>query len=156
VFEGLFPDPHNRTILNLLFTCAHWHSLAKLRLHTDATLEELEATTTLLGQKFKDFESKSCAAYQTYELPKEAEKRQRATAKKATRTSTPPASKGKRKADTSTSEQLKLGRKKVNFSLSTYKYHSLGDYVANIKMYGTCDSYSTELVGGSTSKTSSG
>jgi ribosomal protein L18 len=118
------------------------------------TLGELDATMTLLGQKFRDFESKSCAAYQTYELPKEAEKHQRANAKKAARTSTQSASKGKRKADASTPEQLKLSRKKVIFSLSTYKYHSLGDYAANIKMYGTCDSYSTELVSNSTSKAS--
>lgn len=30
--------------------------------------------------------------------------------------------------------------------MSTYKVHSLGDYVETIKTYGTTDSYSTEPV----------
>ncbi|KAJ6619167.1 hypothetical protein B0H10DRAFT_1794003 [Mycena sp. CBHHK59/15] len=34
VFEGLLPEPHNNTVLNLLFTFAEWHVLAKLRMHT--------------------------------------------------------------------------------------------------------------------------
>lgn len=103
------------------------------------TLKELDKTTTLLGQKVKEFQTKTCSAYQTYELPKEAEKRQRAKAKKASKF----LEKGKQKA---TVEPSKTGSKEATFNTMTYKFHSLGDYVANIKMYGTCDSYSTELV----------
>lgn len=33
-------------------------------------------------------------------------------------------------------------------NLNTYKVHALGDYVETIRRYGTCDSYTTETVGG--------
>jgi hypothetical protein len=32
VFDGLFPSDHNKMIVDLLFTLAHWHGLAKLRM----------------------------------------------------------------------------------------------------------------------------
>jgi hypothetical protein len=32
------------------------------------------------------------------------------------------------------------------FNLTTYKAHSLGDYVEAIRMYGPMDNYSTQLV----------
>ncbi len=32
------------------------------------------------------------------------------------------------------------------FNLQTYKLHSLGDYVRTITMFGTTDSYSTQIV----------
>ena len=36
--------------------------------------------------------------------------------------------------------------KKV-LNLQTYKFHALGDYVQSIRLFGTVDSYSTQLVG---------
>ncbi|KAG2053011.1 hypothetical protein BDR06DRAFT_491243 [Suillus hirtellus] len=30
VFDGLFPDAHNKIVIGLLFTMSHWHGLAKL------------------------------------------------------------------------------------------------------------------------------
>ena len=54
VFDGLF-DREDNNILQLLFTCAHWHGLAKLRMHTDRTLGILDEVTTLLGVKFQHF-----------------------------------------------------------------------------------------------------
>jgi hypothetical protein len=154
VFDGLFPDPHNRIVLNLLFACAHWHSLAKLRLHTDQTLQELQTSTVALATKFKDFK-RTCASYTTYELPKEREKHQRAKAKKpakvSKRANSPKPTESARssaKSDQVTEEadDSTNARKEATFNLSTYKYHALGDYVATIKKYGTTDSYSTELV----------
>ncbi|KAG8958343.1 hypothetical protein FRC05_009001, partial [Tulasnella sp. 425] len=50
-FEGLFPEPIDCKIQELLFVLADWHSLAKLRLHTDSTLGQLEAATRVLGQE---------------------------------------------------------------------------------------------------------
>ena len=38
------------------------------------------------------------------------------------------------------------GRKPMTLSLSTIKYHFLGDYVQHIRQWGTTDSYSTQLV----------
>ncbi|RPD52312.1 hypothetical protein L227DRAFT_589710 [Lentinus tigrinus ALCF2SS1-6] len=39
VFEGLLPLRDDQIIADLLFECANWHALAKLRLHTDGELE---------------------------------------------------------------------------------------------------------------------
>ena len=50
VFEGLLPEPHNTIVLQLLFTLATWHALAKLAMHTDTTLVAFEATVTRLGK----------------------------------------------------------------------------------------------------------
>ena len=45
VFEGLLPEPHNTRVLKLLFDLAHWHGLAKLQMHMEATLELLSQAT---------------------------------------------------------------------------------------------------------------
>ena len=37
--------------------------------------------------------------------------------------------------------------KKKTLNLNTYKFHALGDYVATIRLFGTTDSYSTQVVG---------
>ena len=37
-------------------------------------------------------------------------------------------------------------RKTKTFNLQTYKLHALGDYVEQIRLYGTTDSYSTQPV----------
>jgi hypothetical protein len=55
--------------------------LAKLRLHTDSSLGLLESTTELLGKAFRIFEERTCLAFDTYELKREAEARQRRQAK---------------------------------------------------------------------------
>jgi hypothetical protein len=77
VFDGLLPEPHNSSILRLLFTCAHWHGLAKLRLHTDSTLCILDETTVSIGTEFRAFTAKTCAAFDTRELSREVEARKR-------------------------------------------------------------------------------
>lgn len=56
---------------------AHWHGLAKLRMHTDDTLELLDKTTTSLGDAFRLFQSETCAAFDTKELQREADARDR-------------------------------------------------------------------------------
>ena len=68
VFEGLLPEPHNKRLLKLLFLMAHWHGLAKLCLHTDATLDVMDSVTTLLGQALRDFKMNTCSAFTTREL----------------------------------------------------------------------------------------
>src|ERR1700733_15641564 len=72
VFDGLFPDQHNTTIRELLFTCAHWHAFAKLRMHTDYTLKIFEELTAALGDKLRFFATSTCLDYDTFELPCEA------------------------------------------------------------------------------------
>jgi len=48
VFEGLLPGRHNEIILDLLFELAVWHAFAKLRIHTDETLDLFQASTKTL------------------------------------------------------------------------------------------------------------
>jgi len=57
-FDGLLPEPHNTYVLKLLFELAHWHGLAKLRMHTDATLDILSPVTTSLGNSLRTFEER--------------------------------------------------------------------------------------------------
>jgi hypothetical protein len=38
------------------------------------------------------------------------------------------------------------GPLKRTLNLNTYKFHALGDYVQTIRLFGTVDSYSTQLV----------
>jgi hypothetical protein len=62
---------------------AHWHGLAKLRMHTDPTLEIMDKVTTAVGHQFRNFKATVCSAYETHELPQEVESRTRRDAKKA-------------------------------------------------------------------------
>ena len=63
--------------MDLIFVLAQWHALAKLRQHTDTSLDILESTTKDLAQRLRDFESATCPAFETRELKRETEARQR-------------------------------------------------------------------------------
>jgi hypothetical protein len=69
VFEGLLPPPHNKIVLDLLFTLATWNAYAKLRLHTEQTLDLFDTATSDLGRRLRDFVKGTCSAYETRELP---------------------------------------------------------------------------------------
>lgn len=118
VFEGLLPEPFNGMVLRLLYKAAEWHALAKLRLHTDSTLDLLEAVTREFGRLMRKFRDKTSDEFDTTELPREASARNG----------------GARSS------------KKKKLNLNTYKFHALGDYVATIRLFRTTDSYSTQLV----------
>ena len=60
-------------ILRLLFLLCHWHGLAKLRLHTDETLNIFEKVTRDLGDCIRSFASDTCPHFTTKELAREAE-----------------------------------------------------------------------------------
>ncbi|KAG0694659.1 hypothetical protein DFH29DRAFT_1006136 [Suillus ampliporus] len=79
VFDGLLPEPHNKDVLTLLSTCAHWYALAKLRMHTDETLDLLDAVTVELGKQLRQFQKHTCEAFKTQELRREAESRKMKT-----------------------------------------------------------------------------
>lgn len=138
MFDGLLPEPYNSQILKLLFHFAHWHGLAKLRLHSDTTLDILDDLTTILGKGLRAFQSNTCADFQTKELKKEASARHRRKAAKA--------GTNKNMSNAATSSSPTPIRRSKKFNLNTYKTHSLGDYVETIRQYGTTDSYSTETV----------
>ena len=148
VFDGLLPEPHNRRILDLLFVAAHWHSLAKLRMHTDLSLEILDTVTVSLGEKLRLFQEKTCSVFPTRELRREADTRQRRSrAAKGKAAVSPPqvgsSSTGHAPTETSC---LPGTRRPKTLNLNTYKLHALGDYASMIRQYGTSDSYSTEVV----------
>ena len=132
MFDGLLPDHCNAFKLELLFICAHWHGLAKLRLHSDDTLDIMDDVTVGLGVQFHEFHDKICPKFQTRELPREAAACQRRTQKNH-----------QSGANTETNNKEPYLK---NFNLETYKYHLLGDYIAMIRRFGTTDSYSTTMV----------
>ncbi|KAI9431820.1 hypothetical protein H4582DRAFT_1794077, partial [Lactarius indigo] len=123
----------NRSISELLFLLATWHAYAKLRLHTDTTLEMFETVGATLCQALRYFATVTCPWYTTKELPREANARatrqqDRARHNNALGTSQRGTAKAKR------------------FNMSTFKLHCIPDYVPTIRKYGTTDSYSTQTV----------
>lgn len=137
MFEGLFArQKHNTMVRKLLFEFATWHGLAKLRLHMEMTLVDLENSTTQLGRLLWKFESEICPQYDTKELPGEETARKCREAKASKKQATISKS-------TSSSKKKKTRR---TLNLSTYKLHSLGAYVQSIRKYGTTDGTSSQTV----------
>ncbi|OBZ65084.1 hypothetical protein A0H81_14943 [Grifola frondosa] len=119
-FEGLLPEPHNKVLMDLLFVFAQWHGLAKLRMHTDETLELMDGVT---------------ADYETRESVREAASRRRRQARQQSQ----------EKASSNPSHAAAdSARRPKTLNLETFKYHALGDYTMTIRRYGTTDSYSTQ------------
>ena len=217
-FEGLLPEPHNQRILRLLFTAAHWHGVAKLRLHNDLTLDVLDSITESLGDQLREFRRTTCTAFVTRELEKEYSARIRHENKRKdtcknppvcnpipitpiftpytsathnaithnltpytsttqtlmagnstvpnltattsehliatenvivhTKPSTPESGQGQSQTiGVSPEHKEAMSRRRLKtLNLNTYKFHSLGDYASTIRMYGTTDSYTTEVV----------
>jgi hypothetical protein len=131
-------------------------------MHTDPTLDIFDKKTICIGAEFRAFNDKTCSAFETRELVREADTRECQTQRKAEKlkksqvgnqahTQSTPAT-----ADSTKEEQLKdrtsettsygPRRRPKKFNLQTYKYHCLGDYPAMIRRYGTSDSFSTEPV----------
>ncbi|KAH7904490.1 hypothetical protein BJ138DRAFT_1019091 [Hygrophoropsis aurantiaca] len=150
VFEGLLAGQHNDRLLKLLFLLAHWHALAKLRMHTDSTLTLLDCATKSLGAALRDFQTKVCPAFNTHELRREADARKRRSNAQSNRRQKQ--SKAAQTSEGSTAymnkqpeaDGTRAARRAKTLNLQTYKLHALGDYADCIRRYGTTDSYSTE------------
>lgn len=80
VFDGLFPEPLNSIVLDVLFVLATFHGLAKLRLSTTSTRAFMRAITSDLGERVRLFQKES-EKIPTKELSSEREKRLRRQAK---------------------------------------------------------------------------
>ena len=117
--------------MKLLHQMAEWHSFAKLRLHTKSTLSYLEVLTRELGQRMQQFHDKTCSHFETCELPQETEAHQCRQQTNA---------KGKQPEYGNGVHKLKV------LNLFIYKWHTLGDYVQTIRLFGGMDGYSTQLV----------
>ncbi|KAJ3575441.1 hypothetical protein NP233_g1093 [Leucocoprinus birnbaumii] len=125
-FEGLLPEPHNKRLMTLLYRLAEWHALAKLRMHTEGSLNLLQSLTREIGTLFRQFREKSCSCFETTELPREAAARQR------------------RKASSQNPSANSHSRLK-RLNLNLVKFHFMGDYFSHIRWFGTTDSYTTQL-----------
>lgn len=136
-FDGLLDIKNNEVILDLLFELATWHALAKLRLHTESTVSELECSTTRLGHVLRKFTKTTCKEFVTVDLPSEEAARGRQKAARAARIPSGSSWKGKAKTG---------GSKIRKFNMQTYKMHALGDYVRCIRLFGASDGYSTQTV----------
>ncbi|KAG6914252.1 hypothetical protein DXG01_001450 [Tephrocybe rancida] len=96
VFDGLLPDENlNTSVINLLFQMAHWHGLAKLRLHSSFTMDLLDLKTTVLGDALRNFKQEVCPKFATRELRREAAARERREASKAAKAPSNPKPKKK-------------------------------------------------------------
>ncbi|KAG2113257.1 hypothetical protein BD769DRAFT_1673787 [Suillus cothurnatus] len=129
-FEGMFPNEHDDIIRLLLFRLAEWHALAKLRLHTDDSLDKLDQALTALGKQLRRFQQFTCSAFQAMELPHEVTARQR---------------RQDANLQSTRGEARSSGAHPKNFNILTYKLHALGDYTASIRLFGTTDSYTTQI-----------
>lgn len=126
---------------------ATWHGLAKLRLHSTSTINDLEGSTIRLGVALRRFQSFTCEKFVTKDLPSEEAARGRrkaALAKKKgavvmSQGAARPNAKGKGRASNGEVRQRKL-------CLTTYKLHALGDYPSYIRMFGTTDNFSSWVV----------
>ncbi|KIK39154.1 hypothetical protein CY34DRAFT_14574 [Suillus luteus UH-Slu-Lm8-n1] len=130
VFEGLFPPDHDIVVQSLLYRFAQWHALAKLRIHSQSTMTFLEETFKKLSQKLRRFQRDTCAAFNTVELPKEKAARQR---------------RSKERSETNTISPESSGPKVKMFNLNTYKFHAMADYARTIRLFGTTDSFTTQM-----------
>ncbi len=86
--------------------------------------------------------------FDTVELPREAAARDRAAQAAAERRA-PQNPTGNPSTSTEASAprpQASSARRPRKLNLNTFKFHSLGDYVASIRLFGTTDSYSTQMV----------
>ncbi|KAJ4492269.1 hypothetical protein C8R41DRAFT_832720 [Lentinula lateritia] len=134
-FEGLLPNEHDVRLMKLLYRLGEWHALAKLRMHTDETLESLASCTPLVGTLMREFRDKSCSQFQTVELPSEQQARSRRQAQIAAQYPT----------DSASRKPQATERKIRTLNLFTYKFHAMADYIHAIPWFGTIDSYSTQL-----------
>ena len=140
VFDGLLPAKHNGDIQSLLFTTAEWHTLAKMRIHTDSMLAWLYESMKAFRKKIRCFQSHTCSFFDTRELPQEEAARNQHQKKKKVAMNLSPLAPAPSTATPSAGTRKKL------FNLILIKLHALGDYVETIKTFGTTDSYSTQPV----------
>lgn len=140
VIEGLLDEPHNTRLLKLLYRTAEWHAFAKLRMQSDVTILQLEELTKELGVLMRSFKNTTCAEIHTKELPGEVKTRARQASRKS---KSLPNSNNDNSAP-APAPPVEASTKTLN--MCTIKWHSLGDYVQTIRLFGPTDSYSTQVV----------
>jgi len=77
VTDGLLLEPYNTLLLALLYRLAEWHALAKLRMHTEHTLQGLDRATTEIGRELRSFREWLRDSFAVKKLPNESNARRR-------------------------------------------------------------------------------
>ncbi|KAF8256632.1 hypothetical protein EI94DRAFT_1821442 [Lactarius quietus] len=144
-FEGLLPAPHDNSVQKLLYLASYWHSLVKLRIHTEMTLKVLDHITVLFARALRHFKETTCPRFNTVETDREYQARRRAAEQRSSRGSRQPANVALPHSTGQSFVTTAGGKRPKTFNLLTSKLHALGDYVENIKMFGMTDSYSTQI-----------
>ncbi|KIK11742.1 hypothetical protein PISMIDRAFT_53270, partial [Pisolithus microcarpus 441] len=118
-FEGLLPAEHDAIVKTLLFRLSEWHALAKLRMHSDDSLAQLDQALKRLAAEIRRFQWTTCDAFKTHKLPSEisARHRRRQSQSKPEFPNNPASSSARPKS----------------FNILTYKFHALGDYTRSIR-----------------------
>ena len=97
-----------------------------MRKHTKTTLKVLDDVTILFAKALRYFAEVTCPAFDTEETEREYDIRRRAHENRQ-----------KRAGNSASASTFAGGKQKRTFSLTTYKLHSLGDYVDYIRRCGT-------------------
>ena len=118
----------NGIVLDMVFDLAMFGSLGKLRYQVPDTLEALDQSAVNIGKDVRQFAKKTCPRIITHELPKET------------------AARGRRTARLRKDGSASVARKEKRFNYETYKFHSLRDYAAMCRMYGSTDNTTSQIV----------
>jgi hypothetical protein len=103
-------------------------------MHSESTLSVLDETFKRLSRQLRKFRNVTCAAFATWELPREKAARERNTTNVRSG------------SDNRDRDAGSGGRKAKRFNLNTYKYHAMGDYIQSIRLFGTTDSFTSQIV----------
>ncbi|KAL0575119.1 hypothetical protein V5O48_006845 [Marasmius crinis-equi] len=139
VMQGLLPTEHDKNLLNLLWDFNVLMAYASLRLHTDSTVATMDSTITQYGKSLRRFVNTTCKAYNTTEIPEEAEKRRLAALNRETKRAKDGKSATKRKAGDED------GLMPKNLNMNTFKQHMPTHYPFFVRHYGSLDSYTTRM-----------
>ena len=155
VFEVLIDMPHNTAVMDLLFTMAHWHCLAKLHMHHALLLTPRNyhmSTTHIFAEKASK-QHMCCMQSKTQSLYLQSIKIQGSVQIWTMQVHLwlkiivqkiiwmwPQGHLFQYQKTRTSRRQHKM------LNINTYKFHSYGDYARTIWTYGTMDSYLTELV----------
>ncbi|KAJ3541577.1 hypothetical protein NM688_g6065 [Phlebia brevispora] len=142
--EGLLPVSMERIVFDMIWFLLVWHALAKLRLHTEATVRVFRAATTHLGRAVRKFE-RACAPLDTQELPKETTARGKRMAGEAkVKGKTKPTGDQGAQIGGARGRQGALAKKTKKLNLKTFKWHNLPHFPDQIVLVGPTDIYSTQ------------
>jgi hypothetical protein len=114
--------------------------MAKFRLQTDPTLDDLGNSGTRLGNIIRKFKTGVCNDYATRDLPSEEAARGRRQAAKVLKVAEAQNVPGGSQAP---APLPKPSSKKRIFNMETYKLHSLPDVPAAIRAFGVTENTST-------------